>query len=81
MSTVSPKGKPKAKRDCKCIATANKVLAANGQELDVVYNFATGQSRAQIVTARIGGGGRKPKTILAASFCPFCGRNYAEPKP
>lgn len=34
--------KSKAKA-CKCIATANRVLAKNGLELDVVYNFTTGK--------------------------------------
>jgi hypothetical protein len=61
--------------NCECIKLVNEKLKAIGQELNLLFELSDSGKMAaatQVGVTRIDGS-RKKLTLLASTFCPFCG--------
>lgn len=64
---------------CGCIEKVNELLGAYNTELNLPLCTSSGRTRPLIETRKRDSSKRgKPKSLFA-SFCPFCGGEYADP--
>jgi hypothetical protein len=64
-------------KECKCSNEADKLLKERGFMVTVAFSLTGGCTRAVIdLTRRANTPKRVKAPILAANFCPFCGKEY-----
>ncbi len=70
----------KPRRWCRCIDHATTALAKQSAEMVLSFTW-DGHCRAIVATQKKMGSPRRTRLIhLIATFCPFCGKEYPEPK-
>lgn len=62
---------------CKCIATVNKKLAEHNTQIEVPI---IGPNRPFVATVKINYMKRGRPKMMFATYCPFCGKKYPEPR-
>jgi hypothetical protein len=67
-------------KGCRCIESSNRALASEGIQIDALISMRGFPSRAQIRTVQRADSPPKKRgwrpPLLAATFCPFCGKEY-----
>lgn len=70
--------------NCDCVARMNENLKPHGLRLASCFSIGTGTAQHRpvlISTEKLADAGRRKTSppLVIASFCPFCGKRFAEP--
>jgi hypothetical protein len=80
--TDTPEAASSATKPCECIHEMDQALKKEGYNAAIVCTLMSAPPRAVIETYKPKSGrnaGKKPPVVIA-SYCPFCGLKYPEPK-
>jgi len=61
---------------CDCIERIAPLLERENMKLGILIEAPSGAVRVALPTTRLNPKGPKPRHILQATYCPFCGAPY-----